>query len=90
MFPCSIGHFIRAYLSVANKNISRTLFCFALLKEWSILQKNLGAMVPKGVNSKAELLLEGTFFALNFLPWEFLLIKKLEIKKTKSTEYNNF
>ena len=23
--------------------------------------------------------------ALNFLPWEFLLVKKLEIKKTKTT-----
>jgi hypothetical protein len=30
--------------------------------------------------SKAELPLEGIFFALNFLPWEFLLLKKLEIK----------
>ena len=35
--------------------------------------------------TKAELLLEGIFFALNFLPWEFLLIKKLEIDKTKTT-----
>ena len=25
------------------------------------------------------------FFALNFLPWEFLIIKKLEIVKTKPT-----
>ena len=25
--------------------------------------------------TKAELLLEGIFFALNFLPWEFLLVK---------------
>ena len=24
-------------------------------------------------------------FALNFLPWDFLLIKKLEIEKTKTT-----
>ena len=39
---------------------------------------------------KAELLQEGIFFALNFLPWESLLIKKLEIKKTKTTEYDNF
>ena len=29
---------------------------------------------------KAELPLEGFFFALNFLPWEFLLVKKLEIE----------
>ena len=28
---------------------------------------------------KAELPQVGIFFALNFLPWEFLLIKKLEI-----------
>ena len=39
---------------------------------------------------KAELLQEGIFLTLNFLPWESLLIKKLEIKKTKTTEYNNF
>ena len=35
--------------------------------------------------SKAELPKVGIFFALNFLPWEFLLIKKLEIEKTKTT-----
>ena len=27
------------------------------------------------------------FFALNFHPWEFWLIKKLEIEKTKTTQY---
>ena len=35
--------------------------------------------------SKAELQQVGIFFAINFLPWDFLLIKKLEIKKTKTT-----
>ena len=40
--------------------------------------------------AKAELPLEGIFFALNFLPWEFLLVKKLEIKKTKTTKYTTF
>ena len=25
------------------------------------------------------------YFALNFLPWEFLLIKKLDFEKTKTT-----
>ena len=30
------------------------------------------------------------FFALNFLPWEFLFIKKLEIEKTKTTQYTTF
>ena len=35
-------------------------------------------------SSKAELPLEGIFFALNFLPWDFLLIKKLKIEKTKT------
>ena len=39
---------------------------------------------------KAELPLEGIFFPLNFLPWEFLLIKKLEIGKTKTTQYTTF
>jgi hypothetical protein len=40
--------------------------------------------------SKAELPLEGIFFTLNFLPWEFLLVKKLEIEKTKTTKYTAF
>ena len=39
---------------------------------------------------KAELPLEGIFFALNFLPWEFLLVKKLEIEKIKTTKYTTF
>ena len=30
------------------------------------------------------------FFALNFLPWEFLFVKKLEIEKTKTTKYTAF
>ena len=37
------------------------------------------------IDIKAELQQEGIFFALNFLPWDFLLIKKLEINKTKTT-----
>ena len=28
--------------------------------------------------------------AINFLPWEFLLVKKLEIEKTKATQYTTF
>ena len=40
--------------------------------------------------TKAELPLEGFFFSLNFLPWEFLLVKKLEINKTKTTLYTTF
>ena len=39
---------------------------------------------------KAELPLEGIFFASNFLRWEFLLVKKLEIEKTKTTKYTTF
>ena len=39
---------------------------------------------------KAESPQVGIFLALNFLPWEFLLIKKLEIEKTKTTEYTTF
>ena len=34
---------------------------------------------------KVELPQVSIFFALNFLPWDFLLIKKLEIEKTKTT-----
>ena len=40
--------------------------------------------------SKAELPLEGIFFALNYLPWEFLSVKKLEIEKTKTTKHTTF
>ena len=32
-------------------------------------------------STKAELPLEGIFFAFNFLPWEFLLIKKVGNRK---------
>ena len=39
---------------------------------------------------KAELPKVGIFFALNFLPWEFSLIKKLEIEKTKTTPCATF
>ena len=40
--------------------------------------------------AKAELLQVGNFFALNFLPWEVLLMKKLEIDKAKPTCYISF
>ena len=36
------------------------------------------------MNVKAELPKVGIFFALNFLPWDFFIIKKLEIKKLSS------
>ena len=40
--------------------------------------------------SKAELPKLGGFFALNFLPREFLLVKKLDFEKTKTTSYTTF
>ena len=33
------------------------------------------------LHTKAELQQVGIFFPLNFLPWDFLLIQKLEIKE---------
>ena len=39
---------------------------------------------------KAKLQQEGIYFALNFLPWDFLLIKKLDIEKTKTILYTTF
>ena len=39
---------------------------------------------------KAESPQVGIFLALNFLPWEFLLIKKLEIEKTNTTYSTTF
>jgi hypothetical protein len=53
---------------------------------WQFFRKGWDGRAPV----KAELLLEGIFFALNFLPWEFLLVKKLEIGKTKTTQYTTF
>ena len=40
--------------------------------------------------TKAELPKVGILFPLNFLPREFLLINKLEIKKTMTTKYTAF
>ena len=41
--------------------------------------------------ARAELPLEGIFFTINFLPREFLLIKKLEIeKKNKTINHTTF
>ena len=37
----------------------------------------------KKIPAKAELQLEGIFSPLTFLPWESLLIKKLEIEKLR-------
>ena len=49
--------------------------------QWDTLySKQTNKQIPK-----AELPKVGIFFALNFLLWEFLLIKKLEIEKTKTT-----
>ena len=42
------------------------------------------------VSVKAELPLEGIIFALNFLPWKLLLVKKLEIGKTNIVKYSTF
>ena len=42
------------------------------------------------VSVKAELPLEGIIFALNFLPWKPLLVKKLEIGKTNTVKYSTF
>ena len=39
---------------------------------------------------KAELLKVGIFFTLNFLTWEFLLVKKLEIEKNKTIQCITF
>ena len=30
------------------------------------------------------------YFALNFLPWDFLLIKTLDFEKTKTTQFTTF
>ena len=42
-------------------------------------------IIPSIKATKAELLQVGIFFGLNFLPWEFVLVQKLEIEKTKTT-----
>ena len=39
---------------------------------------------------KAKLSQVGIFFALNFLPWKFLSIEKLEIKKNRDQLVDNF
>ena len=45
-----------------------------------------GRNKKKNIGSKAKFAEESTFFLrTDFLPWEFLFIKKLEIEKTKTT-----
>ena len=57
-----------------------------LSKNLEFKLKNRFLDANKKEATKAELPKVGIFFALNFLPWEFLLIKKLEIDKTKTTQ----
>ena len=52
--------------------------------------ENLAGFFENFAYFKAESQQEGIFLALNFLPWEFLLIKKLEIEKPKTTQYTTF
>ena len=40
--------------------------------------------------TKAELPLEGISLALNFLPWEFLLVKQLEIEKLRLLSFKSY
>ena len=54
------------------------------LKRLAVSQKMGNRRSKKGL-TKAELQQVGIFLALNFLPLHFLLIKKLEIEKTKTT-----
>ena len=42
--------------------------------------------IPLKLNHRKTLF----YFALNFLPWEFLIIKKLDFEKTKATYYTIF
>ena len=47
--------------------------------------------VPEGKTcTKAKLLQVGFFFALNFLTWEFLLVKKLEVQENKTNQFTTF
>ena len=40
--------------------------------------------------AEAELLQVGIFFLIHLFAWEILLLKKLEIEETKTTQYSTF
>ena len=46
--------------------------------------------IVKNLNLKLNYCKKVFLFALNFFPWEFLLMKKLEIQKTKTTQFTTF
>ena len=50
----------------------------------------MGEKLKKNSVAKGKCGQEGTFFAKDFLPWEILLIKKLDFEKTKPTKYSTF
>ena len=71
--PCAVGNYPTVYAKV--------------LSQMDFIKESIGQFISEHImpDTKAELPLEGIFFPLNFLPWEFLLVKKLEIEKTKTT-----
>ena len=52
--------------------------------------KGSSRIIPLTIDSKAELLQEGIFFLIHLFARDFLVMKKLEIKKTKPTFMNQF
>ena len=75
---CAVGKYPTVYAKV--------------LSQMDFIKESIGQFISEHIipDTKAELPLEGIFFPLNFLPWEFLLVKKLEIEKTKTAKYSTF
>ena len=70
------GNVHKTYLLIGTK------YCLhGMSKNWNKVRKYF-MDTPKRSKNKAELL---QLNVLNYLPWEILLVKKLDIEKTKTT-----
>ena len=85
----------RKFRNAFQNGTNLFLKVFTFLFSWTIFENTFLISLTCTVYTleglmhiKAELPLESIFLALNFLPWE--LVKKLEIKKTKTTKYTTF
>ena len=55
----------------------------------TVYRDHVRILIPRGL-IKLNYRKKVFYFALNFLPWEFLLIKRLDFEKTKPSQYSTF
>ena len=85
-FLSCIGDNIR-YCEINNRVLCHI---WAWPKICDLIQKILNVAKKQPFELKLNYCKKVFYFALNFLPWEFLSIKKLDFEKTKTTYYITF